>query len=320
MSTDDKSSSAYVDRQTMKVVAQLLKAVPTMHHIDELFQWLTYTIVHQFGVQVVQVWANQVDYTGQMTIQLLTMARQDATVVEQVVVNEDVAQVAQRVVGERSMHIFRSVESQFSSYRARMLQRYGLHYYAGCQMYQVHQNAGQLTMRNATTFTPASSFLAIAVLLFMKQAPHTDLLSTVSFIMNQAVAVAEKRGLLLTPSAATVTRTTGDILTPTPTPIPRPLSQQAAPGLEKLVPRRKDEGDFMLSSNPFTSSSAVIKDKTARRLYMAIDGRMNVEALCESTGMSIKEVDAALQTLLSQRRIEMHDANGRLVDTELFLK
>jgi len=313
MSTDDKSSSSYVDRQTMKVVAQLLKAVPTMHHIDEIFQWLTYTIVQQFGVQVVQVWANQVDYTGQMTIQLLTMARQDATVLEQVVVNEDIAQVAQRVVGERSMHIFRSVESQFSSYRARMLQRYGLHYYAGCQ---VHQHAGQLTMKNATTFTPTSSFLAIAVLLFMKQAPHTDLLSTVSFIMNQAVAIAEKRGLLLPPSTAT--RTTDDILTPTPT--PRPLSQQAAPALEKLVPRRKDEGDFMLSSNPFTSSSAVIKDKTARRLYMAIDGRMNVEALCESTGMSMKEVYAALQTLLSQRRIEMHEANGRLVDTKLFLK
>jgi hypothetical protein len=316
MSTDDKSSSSYVDRQTMKVVAQLLKAVPTMHHVDEIFQWLAYTIVQQFGIQVVQVWANQVDYTGQMTIQLLTMARQDSTVLEQVVVNEDVAQVAQRIVGERSMHIFRSVESQFSSYRARMLQRYGLHYYAGCQ---IHQNAGQLAMRNATTFTPASSFLAIAVLLFVKQAPHTDLLSTISFIMNQAVAIAEKRGLLLPPSAAAMTaRTTGDILTPTPT--PRPTSQQGSPVLEQLVPRRKDEGDFMLSSNPFTSSSAVIKDKTARRLYMAIDGRMNVEALCESTGMSMKEVYAALQTLLSQRRIEMHEANGRLIDTKLFLK
>jgi hypothetical protein len=249
------------------------------------------------------------------------MARQDSTTPEQVVVNEDVAQVAQRIVGERSMHVFRSVESQFSSYRARMLQRYGLHYYAGCQ---VHQNTGQLAMRNATTFTQASSFLTIATLLFVKQAPLTDLLSTISFIMNQAVAIAEKRGLLLPPSAAPITtpRTTGDILTPTPRPMPtpRPISQQDAPILEKLVPHRKDEGDFMLSSNPFTSSSAVIKDKTARRLYTAIDGRMNVETLCESTGMSIKEVYAALQTLLSQRRIEMHEPNGRLVDTKLFLK
>lgn len=291
-----------------------------MHHVDEIFQWLAYTIVQQFGIQVAQVWANQVDYTGQMTIQLLTMARQDSTVIEQVVVNEDVAQVAQRIVSERSIPIFRSVESQFSSYRARMLQRYGLYYYAGCP---VHQNAGQLAMRNPTTFTSASSFLAIAVLVFTKQAPHTDLLSTISFIMNQAVAIAEKRGLLLPPSAAAArttgdipTRTTGDILTPTP----RPTSQHEVPVLEKLVPRRKDEGDLMLSSNPFTSSSAVIKDKTARRLYTAIDGHMNVEALCESTGMNMKEVYAALKTLLSQKRIEMHEANGRLVDPKLFLK
>lgn len=317
MSTDDKSSSAYVDRQTMKVVAQLLKAVPAMHHVDEVFQWLAYTIVQQFGIQVVQVWADQVNYTGQMTIQLLTMSRQDATILEQVVVNEDVAQVAQRIIGERNMPIFRSVESQFSSYRVRMLQRCGLHYYAG---YQVYQNTGQLAMRNATT--PASSFLAIAVLLFMEQALHTDLLSAISFIMNQAVAIAEKRGLLLPPSEAAVpTRTTGSILTPTPRPTSKLISQHESPVvLEKLVPRRKDEGNFMLSSNPFTRSSAVIKDKTARRLYTAIDGRMNVEALCESTGMSMKEIYVALQTLLSQRCIEMHEANGKLADAKLFLK
>jgi hypothetical protein len=316
MSTDDKSASTYVDRQTMKVVPQLLKTVPAMHHVDEMFQWLIYTIVQQFGVQVVQVWVDQFDYAGQMTIQLLTMARQDATVLEQVVVNEDVAQAAQRIVSERNIHMFRSVDSQFSPYRARMLRRYGLNYYAGCP---VHQNAGQPSTqpstRNATPFTQAPTFLAIAVLLFLKQTPQSDLLSAISFLMDQAVVIAEKRGLLLPPSTAPTT-TTGDIYMSTP----RPISQPEVPVLEKLIPRRKDEGDFMLSSNPFTNSTVVIKDKSARRLYTAIDGRMNVEALCESTGMSMKETYVALQTLLSQKRIEMHEANGRLVDTKLFLK
>jgi hypothetical protein len=129
--------------------------------------------------------------------------------------------------------------------------------------------------------------------------------------MDQGVAIAEKRGLLLPP-----TTTTNERYTPTP----QPISQQESPLLTELVPRRKDEGDFMLSNNPFTSSTAVIKDKSARRLYTAIDGQMNVSALCESTGMSMKDAYAALQVLLSQRRIEMHEANGGLVDASPFLK
>lgn len=313
MSMDDKSSSAYVDRQAMKVVAQLLKAVPIMHNVDEMFQWLTYTIVQLFGIQVVQVWVNQFDSTGQMTIQLLTMARQDSTIIDPIVVNEDVAQVAQRVIGERNIPIFRSVDSQFSAYRTRMLRRYGLNYYAGCL---VHQHANQPFMRNATSLPLAPSFQSIAVLLFLKRMPHTECLSAISFLMDQAVAIAEKRGLLLPPAASPPITTTDEMMMSTP----RPASQPEVPVLEKLIPCRRNEGDLMLSSNPFTSFNVVIKDKSARRLYTAIDGRMNVAALCESTGMNMKETYAALQILLSQRRIEMHEADGRLVDASLFLK
>lgn len=74
----------------------------------------------------------------------------------------------------------------------------------------------------------------------------------------------------------------------------------------------------MLSDNPF-ASSAVISDKQARRLHAAIDGRMNVANLCEATGMDIKEVYAALQTLLTLRRVEIYEPNGRLVNASLFL-
>jgi hypothetical protein len=308
MSTDDRSSSAYVDRQTTKVVAQLLKAVPTIHHVDELFQLLAYTIVQQFGIQVVQVWVDQVDHTGQMTIQLQTLVRQDSTVLEQVVANGDVAQVAQRIANEYGMDTFRSVDSQFSSYRATMLKRYGLNYCAG---YQVRQGTGLPAMRNTGTYASAASFLAIVTLLFVKQIPHPDLLSMITFIMDQGVSIAEKHGLLLPPTA---------VINETHTPTPYPISSQhELPLLTEIIPRHKDAGDLMLSSNPF-NSAPVIKDKAARRLYGAIDGRKSVAALCQSTGMSTKEVYAALQVLLSQQRIEMHEANGKLVDASIFLK
>jgi hypothetical protein len=206
--------------------------------------------------------------------------------------------------------VFRSIDSQLSGYRTRILKRYGLNY---CSGYRVRQNVGPLSVRSSNAYvTQAASFQAIVVLLFMKQTLHPDVLSTIAFIMDQAVAIAEKQGLLL-PSTAMANELR--------TPVPGPISSQQKPrSLEKLIPRRKDEGDFMLSSNPFTSSNAVIKDKSARRLYTAIDGHTDVVALAESTGMSMKDVYAALQLLLSQRRIEMHEADGRLVDINLFMK
>jgi hypothetical protein len=60
----------------------------------------------------------------------------------------------------------------------------------------------------------------------------------------------------------------------------------------------------MVSSSPF-ASSATISDKRALRLYAAIDGHKTVAELCSSTGMTLKDVQAALETLLNQHRIEI---------------
>lgn len=69
----------------------------------------------------------------------------------------------------------------------------------------------------------------------------------------------------------------------------------------------------MMSSNPF-ASPIVISDKQARRLHAAIDGHKSVGDLCNSLGMELHEALAALQVLLTQRRIELYEPNGRLLD------
>ncbi len=68
-----------------------------------------------------------------------------------------------------------------------------------------------------------------------------------------------------------------------------------------------------MSSNPL-SGAVDIADKQARHLYKAIDGRRNVEQLCTVTRMSQKEVLTALQVLVTMRRIELYEPQGRLVD------
>ena len=135
-----------------------------------------------------------------------------------------------------------------------------------------------------------------------------DLVSSIGAILEQSVVVAGNYGLLL-PAAATQSRS----FVPQVFPQPEPL-----PVLAELIPRGKTDSHQMLSDNPF-ASSAVISDKQARRLHAAIDGRMNVANLCEATGMDIKEVYAALQTLLTLRRVEIYEPNGRLVNASLFL-
>ncbi len=100
---------------------------------------------------------------------------------------------------------------------------------------------------------------------------------------------------------------------------PQVPTPDVVPALELLIPRRKQDADLMLSSNPF-ANKAVIADKKARRLHGAIDGHTNIVGLCAATGMSIKEVHIALQSLLIQQYIEIYEPGGRLVKNSPFFK
>jgi hypothetical protein len=104
----------------------------------------------------------------------------------------------------------------------------------------------------------------------------------------------------------------------TPLPPPAPVPDVVLP-LEQLVPRRKQDADLMLSSNPFANKAA-IADKKARRVHGAIDGQTNIAGLCATTGMSMKEVHIALQVLLNQQHIEIYEPGGRLVKNFPFLR
>jgi hypothetical protein len=302
--THDDSSSTEPSKLQMTIGAQLIRTITSMRQVDELFQWLAHMIVQHFDVQFIQFWTNQTNSSGQFAVQLRTMVSQDPSVPQQIVVNDHIASIAQRIVSERLTYHSQPVENVFSHYQTILLKRYGLLYCAGC-----FTSSDSLLPQNSQTLSREGHAipLAMTTLLFLRKYPHRNFVPAINAILEQAVVVAGNRGLLLHAAKASQ----------------RPISQvspqqESLPPLGGLIPRRKQEASLMLSSNPF-AGSAIIADKQARRLYTAIDGRTSVADLSDATGINLKEIYTALQTLLEQRRIELSVPGGREVDASLFL-
>jgi hypothetical protein len=151
--------------------------------------------------------------------------------------------------------------------------------------------------------------LTFVVLLLLQQYPQQDLASAITIILEQALVIAENRRLLLPVTAA---------LDPITAPR-QALVPDTPPALPGLVIKKKQNAGFMLSSNPF-ASSFTITDKQALRLFEAINGRTPVAELASLTGMTLQEVQQALQTLLGLQCIEIYTPEGWPVDTALLFK
>lgn len=289
-----------LSRQQMNVITQLFRVMPSMRHIDEVFQWLAYVIAQQFNIQLVQFWTSVTNRTGQRSMQLRTMVHQDPSLPEQVVVNDQIILIAQRVVSEQRNIQPQPTANVFAQYQTLLLRRHGLNYCAGNFL---SANVFLPPRSNTPSQEVMPTLLAMTALLFLRQAPHIDLVPTVGNILEQAVSLGGNRGLLLpTTNAPPFAPPTPPPFTPQAPFAPQtPLPQEALPPLTELIPRRKQDANLLLTSNPF-AGAAVISDKQARRLHTAIDGRTNVSVLCNTTGMNIKDVYTALQTLLTQGR------------------
>jgi CheY-like chemotaxis protein len=109
-------------------------------------------------------------------------------------------------------------------------------------------------------------------------------------------------------------------VTPRQVPSIRQTSQQEAlPNWLFFIPHRRENPQLLKFSNPLTES-VVIADKQARRLYAAIDGKRNVEALCRVTRLEMKGVFKALRILLAGQRIQLYTPEGLPADDSLFFE
>jgi hypothetical protein len=295
---EDQYSQSRIGQQKTHISSQLINVIPTMYYIDELFQWLAYTFIEYFNLQLVQFWTpNNVNGAN-----LRTMVARDSSLPEQVTVNEQMVLVARRFMGEQRMLPSQPVDILFPPHRSVLLKRYRLFFCSGTSM------SGDLLLpppsNGSAIDAREPAFFSLTALLFLSQSAHQDLIPAIRALLSQSVELALYRGLLLPSSTSTG--------------LPKTFTtQQQAPALATLIPRLKENSNTMVTSNPF-SRNAVISDKTARRLYAAIDSKKNVAELSRNMGMATKDVSAALQSLLKLQRIELLDTNGQVVDARQF--
>ncbi len=291
---DNSSPQQSRDNQHFVALANLMQVAPTMHHIDDLWLWLTQAMTSRFDIQVAQIWATQL---GQPIPELRSMACQDTAFPQNIVINTHIATVAQRLLSERHTSPPQVVDKIFPQYLAILLKRHKLNYSAN---YFLSSDLLHPPANSSGSAGKVPTPLGITVVIFVRQIPAQDTLPTIGSVCQQALTIASDQRLLLpaeTKWGSSLNETNMDFSSP------------ASPALSKLIPHRIENP----MSNPIAASVA-ISDKLARRLYAAIDDRRNVSELCTLTRLAPQEIYRILQTLVAQQRVQVYESSGRLVD------
>ncbi len=303
----DRGDNFYTPQNTrgyrLTIFTQLKQAIETMQQPDELFRWLTSVIIQRFNIPIVQLWSFENRMPGYPpSTQLLSMASQNPSQFLQAI-NEKLALTVGQISIAQRVAYPQPVEQLFPSYVASLLKRYSLVYCAYCVV-----DRTRTSNPNINLYQQQSSMAGFTctALLFLKQNVDQDLITTINVLLEQALIIAENCHLF-TPVAAN-----SNYLPP----VQETFAPQIPPALPELVPRRKQDGGLMLSSNPFAHPSG-ISDKQAQRLYDAIDGHRTVAELCRIIGMNLAEAQRSLQALMIAQQIEMYTMDGWPVDNAL---
>jgi hypothetical protein len=169
--------------------------IGNIQHIDELFLWLAHTLSKSLGIDVIQFWTLQSYAHGQATLELRTMVSRNLELPQNVVINPDVVGQIRQVLKKRSGLMPSPVSTVFPQSQASLFACYNLNYYTCyflCNSALLPPVISQQT-DSKKLYTP----LIMIASLFMQQTPAPRLLPTVGHILEQAVLVAKKRGLLV---------------------------------------------------------------------------------------------------------------------------
>lgn len=298
--TADNPSPGGQNGRQLVIIGQLFRAAVNMRHIDEMFEWLARVIVQGFNVQVVQFWAMQGSRTGKVSVELRTQACQEVTLPQHIITNNQVAATAAQILTGKRSYLLQMVSNLFSAYQASLLVRYGLSY---CSCIFLTSGRWLPPAHTAASTQNIPVPFEVVVLLFLQQPIPNEALSAIKLILEQAVSLAENRGLLL--PAISAPGSNGS------------LELESQFTLPELVPRRVEDASVITSSNPLAGFFA-ISDKQARRLYAAIDGHKSINGICADTGMDLEDVYVALQHLMAQHRVQLTGPSGQVVDSSLF--
>lgn len=291
---DDTFSPQNMRGYRLTILTQLRQVIENTHSTEQMFQWLSSVVTQSFDVSIAQFWTCENAWPGSPSAQLRAMAYRDPSQPVHLI-GEKVAPAVEQIARGAHTPFVQPVEQVFPSYLASLLKRYGLPFCACC--FNVHPLARQAPAPGQ----PAE--LIFLALLFLAHSPQRELVSTMTIILEQAIAVAEGHGLVLAGASSSDREA----------PAREAISQGIPPALAGLIPHKKQDARLMLSSNPFASPVA-ISDKQVQRLYEAVDGHKTFAQLCNDTTMTLQEAYKALRTLLSLHYIDLYTPQGAPVD------
>lgn len=289
------------------IISQLLQIIDNMQHIDELFLWLVHTLLRRLGIDVVQLWTLQSHVGGQATLELRTMVSRNLGLPQYVVSNPAVVGEIRQVMKERSGFITMPVSTAFPQDQVNLLTQHNLHYwtcYFLCNSSMLPPVTGKHT-DSKEVYTP----LMMVASLFLRQSPSPRLLPTVGHILEQAMLIAKKRGLLL----ADGKQQQFPLLLPSLT--LQGNSQQVGDKstLLDLIPSR------IRTNNPLAGPLLLV-DQPAYQLYHAIDGRKSLAELASFTRFKAAEFHGAVRSLLNRKQIRFCEKGGRQVENEFVMQ
>ena len=291
--------------QQLVIITQLLQISVTMRHIDEMFLWLSHIIGQRLNVDVIQFWAYQGQTTGLYSTELRATASQNVLLPLHIVNNTQVAEAVREVFAQQSGVSAQPVKNIFSSHQADLLTRYNLHYWACFFLSNNVLLPPRMSSEPSQNTVPTP--LTMVGSLFTQQMPHPNLLSGIQRILEQALSIARNRGLL------------SGVANPFLNNPVQNRTQFKRLTLNELIPHWTQDTQAMQADNPFTSA-VVISDKQARRVYFAIDGKKSVADLVDFLQLDQQELGSALRFLLKQKRIQLHEPNGKPVDSSQFFE
>ncbi|HLH64013.1 MAG TPA: hypothetical protein VKV20_20240 [Ktedonobacteraceae bacterium] len=282
----------------LTILTQLRQVIENMHAPEQMFQWLGSVVTQSFDVSIAQFWTCENPRFARSPAQLRAMAYRDPSQPVHII-GEKVAPTVEQMARGADASFAQPVEQVFPQYLASLLKRYGLHFCVCC-----FSSRNMDTRPGQQGHPPGmQAEMVVLALLFMMHYPQRELVSTMSIILEQAIAVAEGHGLL---SASTYNP--GNV-----TPAQESSSSGTIPVLADLIPHKKQDARLMLSSNPF-ASPVVISDRLARRFYDAIDGHKSITEICTDAAITMQEAYKALQILLSLQYIELYTPQGARVE------
>ena len=279
------------------LVSQLRQQALQMQHIDDLFVWVTHTMVEQWQIPLIQIWATQAYTTGNVRLELRTTASQDAALPTGVHANQHIADIVKPLLREKRGTMSQPTTSVFSSAQVEALARYGLHYWTGYFLGNTLLLPPRKEAVGAKTATP----LCIMLSLFSHQQPTERLGRALDFTFHNVLLVAANRGFLTPPSGQTHTSTS---------------NESAPPALDTLIPQRAEDIEAMKTGNPF-ANAIVLPDKRTRQLYSLINGQRDVATLASLASLEQEEIKETLHFLLQQKHIQLHDVDGKSINLVL---